>query len=70
MWDESPLPFSREITMTYEEIQPRDEENREKRIWTPQLNTGNSKHFRTLQICLRSTGEQPCITIIFRGQGL
>ena len=70
MWDESPLPFSREITMTYEEIQPRDEENREKRIWTPQLNTGNSKHFRILQICFRSTGEQPCITIIFRGQGL
>ena len=56
--------------MTYKEIQLRDEENREKRIWTAQTDTGDSKRFCTLQICFWPTGEQPRIAIIFRGQGL
>ena len=68
--DQSPLPFARETTMTQEEIQPRDKENKEKRIWTAQPNTGDSKRFCTLQISFRPTGQQPRIAIIFRGQGL
>ena len=56
--------------MTYEDIQPRDEENRKKWIWTAEPNTGDSKRFRTSQICFRPTGQQPRIAIIFRGQGL
>ena len=46
--DQSQLPFARKITMTYEEIKPRDEENWQKRIWTAQPNTGDSKLFSTL----------------------
>lgn len=57
--------------MTYEEIHPRvSAGNREKRIWTAQPNTGDSKRFCTLQICFRPEGIQPRIAIIFRGQGL
>ena len=40
--DQSPQPFARETTMTYKEIQLRDEENREKRIWTAQTDTGTA----------------------------
>ena len=68
--DQSPLPFARETTMTYEEIHSRAEGNREKRIWTAQPNTGDSKRFCTLQICFRPEGDQPRIAIIFRGLGL
>ena len=68
--DQSPQPFARETTMAQEEIQLRDEENRDKRIWTAQTDTGDSKRFCTLQICFRSTGEQPRIAIILRGQFL
>jgi hypothetical protein len=57
--------------MTYEEIHKRGAEgNREKRIWTAQPNTGDSKRFCTLQICFRPEGVQPRIAIIFRGLGL
>ena len=34
------------------------------------IRTGDSKCFCTLQIYFRPTGEQHCIAIIFRGQGL
>ena len=67
--DQSPLPFARDTTKTYEQIDKRSKENRNKKVWTSQPNTGDSKRFCTLNVCFRPTGEQPKLAIIFRGKG-
>ena len=64
-----PLPFARDTTKTYEQIDKRSQENRNKKVWTSQPNTGDSKRFCTLNVCFRPTGEQPKLAIIFQGKG-
>ena len=67
--DQSPLPYARDVTTTYEEIKKGSSENRNKKVWTSQPNTGDSKRFCTLNVCFRPFGQQPRIAIIFRGKG-
>ena len=67
--DQSTLPFARDTTKTYEQIDIRSKENRNKKVWTSQPNTGDSKGFCTLNVCFSPTGEQPKLVIIFRGKG-
>ena len=67
--DQSPLPFARDATKAYEKIDKRSKENRNKKVWTSQPNTGDSEGFCTLNVCFSPTGEQPKLVIIFRGKG-
>ena len=67
--DQSPLPFARDATKAYEKIDKRSKENRNKKVWTSQPNTGDSENLCTLNVCFRSTREQPKLVIIFRGKG-
>ena len=67
--DQSPLTFARDTTKTYEQIDKRSKENRNKKVLTSQPNTGDNKLFCTLNVCFRPTGEQPKLAIIFRGKG-
>ena len=67
--DQSTLPFARDTTKTYEQIDIRSKENRNKKVWTSQPNTGDSENLCTLNVCFRSTREQPKLVIIFRGKG-
>ena len=67
--DQSPLPFARDTTKRYEQIDKRSKENWNKEVWTPQPNTGDSKCFCTLNVCFCPTGEQPKLPIIFWGKG-
>ena len=39
-------------------------------MWAAQPKQGDSKHFCTLNICFRPSGEQPRLAIIFRGKGI
>ena len=43
--------------------------NRNKKVWTSQPNTGDSKCFCALNVCICPTREQPKLAIIFRGKG-
>ena len=67
--DQSPLPFAIDTKKTYEHIEPKNPENRHKKIWVSQPGTGLEKRQCTLQICLRPEGQQPRVGIIFRGLG-
>ena len=67
--DQSPLPFARDTTKTYKQIDKRSKENRNKEVRTSQPNTGDSKCFCTLNVCFCPTGEQPKLLIIFQGKG-
>ena len=67
--DESPLPFARDTTKTYEQIDKGSKENGNKKVWTSQPNTWDSKHFCVLNVCFRPTWEQSKLAIIFRGKG-
>ena len=67
--DQSPLPFAIDTKKTYERIEPRNPENRYKKVWIQQPGSGLEKRQCTLQVCFRPNGEQPRIAIIFRGQG-
>ena len=67
--DQSPLTFARDTTKTYEQIDKKSKENRNKKVRTSQPNTGDSKLSCTLNVCFRSTAEQPKLAIIFRGKG-
>ena len=67
--DHSHLLFARDTTKTYEQIDKWSKENRNKKMWTSQPNTGDSKCFCTLNVCFQPTGEQPKLAIIFRGKG-
>ena len=64
--DQSPLPFARDTTKTYEQRDKRSKENRNKKVWTSQPNTWDSKRFCTLNVCFRPTGEQTKFAIISR----
>ena len=63
---QSPLPFARDTTKTYEQRDKRSKENRNKKVRTSQPNTGDSKRVCTLNVCFRPTGEQTKLAIIFR----
>ena len=67
--DQSPLPFAIDTKKTYEEVKPKDPENRHKKVWVQQPGSGLEKRQCTLQICFRPTGTQPRLAVIFRGQG-
>ena len=67
--DQSPLPFAIDTKKTYERIEPKNKENRNKNVWVSQPAPGLEKRQCTLQICFRPDGQQPKIAIIFRGQG-
>lgn len=67
--DQSPLPFAIDTKKTYELIEPKNPENRNKKIWVSQPGSGLEKRQCTLQVCFRPEGEQPKVGIIFRGQG-
>ena len=61
--DQSPLPFATECKKTYE-IPEKD-----KKVWVNQPTSDTGKRFCSLSICFRPVGEQPRISVIFRGQG-
>ena len=67
--DQSPLPFAIDTKKTYEQIRPKDKENRNKNVWVSQPAPGLEKRQCTLQICFGSEGKQPRISVIFRGLG-
>ena len=68
--DQSPLPFARDTSTTYEQIGKRKKENRNQKVLPIQPKQGFSKCFCTLNICFCPSAEQPRYTIIFRGKGL
>lgn len=67
--DQSPLPFAIDTKKTYEHIEPKNPENRNKKVWVSQPGAGLEKRQCTLQICFRPEGQQPRVSVIFRGQG-
>ena len=67
--DQSPLPFAIDTKKTYKQIRPNDKENRNKNVWVSQPAPCLEKRQCTLQICFRSEGKQPRISVIFRGLG-
>ena len=67
--DRSLVPFARDKTKTYKQIDMRSKENQNKKVWTSEPNTRDSKCFCTLNVCFRPTGEQPKLPIIFQGKG-
>ena len=65
--DQSPLPFAINTKKTYEQMQPKNKENRNKTVWISQPAPVLEKRQCTLQICFRPEGKQPRISVIFRG---
>ena len=62
--DQSPLLLSYDCRKTWESPEA------DKKVWVSQSNPNSGKRFCTINICLRSEGDQPRISNIFRGQGL
>ena len=60
--DQSPLPFSYECKKTYGAPE-------KDKVWISQSNANSRKRFCTLNICFRPEGDQPRVSIIFRGKG-
>ena len=67
--DQSPLPFAINTKTTYEHVEPKNPENRHKKIWVSQPGSGLDKRQCSLQVCFRPSGLQPKIAVIFRGKG-
>ncbi len=67
--DQSPLPFAMDVKKTYEMVEPKNPENRYHKVWISQPQSGLDKRQCTLQLCLRPTGQQPRLAVIFRGKG-
>ena len=61
--------FAINTKKTYEQIQPKNKENRNKTVWISQPAPGLEKRQCTLQICFRPEGKQPRISVIFCGLG-
>ena len=59
--DQSLLPFATEYKKTYE-IPEKD-----KKVWVNQPTSDTGKRFCSLNICFQPVGEQPRISVIFRG---
>ena len=57
--DQSTLPFAINTKKTYEQIQPKNKENRNKTVWISQSVPGLEKRQYTLQICFCPEGKQP-----------
>ena len=68
--DQSPVPFAIDTKKTYELLDKKNPENKNKKVWVSQPTLGLEKRQCTLQICARAAGQQPRIAIIFRGKGL
>ena len=69
--DQSPLPFAHGIQVQHmNRLKKRKKGNRNQRVWAAQPEQGDSKPFRTLNICFRPSGDQPGLAIIFRGKSL
>ena len=60
--DQPPFPFARNTSTRYEQIEKRKKENRNQKVCA-QPKQGDSKRFCTLNICFRSSGEQPRLAI-------
>lgn len=67
--DQSPLPFAIDTRTTYELVNKKDTENRNKKVWCAQPKSADSKRFCSLNVCFSPEGKQPRLAIIFRGQG-
>ena len=67
--DQSPLHFAIDTKQTYEHIEPKHPENRNKNVWVSQSGAGLEKRQCTLQICFRPEGQQPRMSVIFCGLG-
>ena len=67
--DQSPLPFAINTKKTYEQMQLKNKENRNKTVWISQPVPVLEKRQCTPQICFRPEGKQPRISVIFRGLG-
>ena len=65
--DQSPLPFVLDVKKTYEYVEPG---NKHHNTWISQPGSGLDKRQCSLQVMFRPEGEQPQISIIFRGKGL
>ena len=65
--DQSPLPFVVHGKKTYEYVPPK--EGSTHNTWIAQPGAGLEKRQCTLQVCFRSEGKQPKLSIIFRGKG-
>ena len=66
--DQSALLFAIDTSRTYEEIDPGNAENRNKKVWSAQPTSGANKRFCLLNICFSPKGEQPRLLILFRGK--
>ena len=57
-------PFPTNVKKTYEAPQ------KDLKVWVSQSNANSGKRLCSLNICLRPEGDQPRVSIIFRGQGI
>ena len=66
--DQTPLPFVINRDRTYHNFEE-GESQRHDKVWISQPGSGLDKRQCTLQVCLRASGKQPKLGIIFRGKG-
>lgn len=66
--DQTPLPFVISRNKTYHHYDEGVDQHKEK-VWISQPGSGLEKRQCTLQVCLRASGEQPRLAVIFRGKG-
>lgn len=67
--DKPPLSFAIDIKKTHEHIEPKNPENKYKKLWVNQPGDGLEKRQCTLEICFSPEGKYPRVSIIFRGLG-
>ena len=63
------LSFAINTQPTYELVQPKNLENRHKKVWVSQPGSGLDKRQCSLKVCFRPSGFQPRIDVIFRVTG-
>ena len=67
--DQSPCPFALNLKRTYHVFEDCADQHQDK-VWISQPGSGLDKRQCSLQICVRPTGIQPRLCIVFRGKGL
>ena len=67
--EQSPLPFAMDVKRIYEHSEKGNPENRTKKVWISQPQSGLDKRQCSLQVCFRPEDTQPRIAIIFKGRG-